>query len=128
MATTPTRVDADGFRVFEQDPGAVVPYALDFNSHPTQPYLRVGETLLSVVWAVSGSDALLLMGDGGATVATPHGTETPAAPAFTGTVASVTLYGGTVGVTYTVTAKFKTQGLTPPVIDERSFRVTIKDR
>lgn len=122
------KFDVNGYDYFEKDPGAVRSYTFDFANHPAGPYLRTGETLDTVVWSVNGDDALLVIGDGISTVSTAIGNVTPIAPVADDTTATVTLSGGTLGVTYTVTCAFSTTGVTTPSVDERSFKIKIAQK
>lgn len=93
-----------------KDPGAVLPYTLDWADWLAEASLS-GETIGNSTWEVTGSDAALVV-DSSST---------------DGTKAQVVLSGGTLGMTYTVTNKIV---LTPTSAykDERSFQVTIVQR
>lgn len=122
-------LDGQGFPAVEKDPGSVKTYKLDLRSEPTNPYLEVGENLAEAAWAVTGNDSALVIGDGVAVVNTPAGNVTPPAPSIDGAngIAQVSVSGGTIGVTYTLTCTFRTNA-TPPLVDERSIKVTIVDK
>lgn len=96
------------FPKINKDPGAVLPYTLDWSRWLAEEDL-VGETIGNSTWEVSGTGLVV---DSSST---------------DGTKTQVVLSGGTVGTTYTVTNKII---LTPTVAykDERSFQVTIVQR
>lgn len=93
-----------------KDPDATLDYTIDFSA-----LLEDGETIASVEWEIAGDDDVLTLGTG------------DRAPSNSDTAATCWLSGGTLSATYTVTARVTTSA-SPARIDDRSFRVVIKQR
>ena len=93
-----------------KDPDSTRDYEIDFSD-----VLVDDETIASVEWEIDGDDEVLTLGTG------------DRAPSNSTTAATCWLSGGTLSATYTVTARVTTSA-SPARIDDRSFRVVIKQR
>ena len=123
------KIDSEGFPYWTKDKDAVKAYVLDLRNHPKGGLLAVGESITAIAVSITAgngeSPVELKAGDGSTPVTTPAGPSvTPSAPTTDGSKVVVPLYGGTDGVTYTVTVHFVTDA-SPVLADDRSFRIKV---
>lgn len=110
--------DANGPPTLDpKDPDAVEPITIDWagltngRTGATSDWLESGETISTSTWIIA-----------------PSGTLTADSDTNTDTTATVVLSAGTVGITYTVTNRITTTGVSPARTMDRSFYLPVRER